>query len=259
MVGAVLAKRFTDTEKWKRTWFEGLPTLAKLVWFYVLDNCDHAGVWPMNFKLLSYQLGEPVTRSEFENWFGDKAKLFEGDKYFIPSFVEFQYGKLNPANNAHLSVIKILEKVNVKEVLMSPSRGALDQDQEMDKDQDQDKDQEKEGGVGETKTHAVTSGEAAACLDEWRTTLKHFEINRGVGIRDEVAIGKAISSFGHEWVKLALQGARKQTSGPRFDPKKFVSLSIYLHKDRIERLVNIGAGNETSADIDWTKVFGGAA
>ncbi len=105
-----MAKRFTDTDKWKRPWFRSLPLKAKLVWFYVLDNCDHCGVWPADFDLLSFQTGIKVTRQEFETWFMGKVTPFEADKFFLPSFVVFQQGELSPAKNAHRPIITFLEK-----------------------------------------------------------------------------------------------------------------------------------------------------
>lgn len=107
-------------------------------------------------------------------------------------------------------------------------------------------------------THASESklsDEVKEATQEWEATLRHFEISRAIGERDQITIARAVQAFGLDWVKLAFQGARKQSKGPRFDPKEFVSLSIYLHKDRIERLVNIGAGKESTDGIDWAKVF----
>lgn len=140
-----MAKRFTDTDKWKREWFSELDLRGKLVWFYILDQCDHRGVWFSNFKLLSLQVGFKVTKEMFELWFGAKVRLFEVDKYFIPSFVEFQYGKLNPGNNAHKSVIELIEKLGPQEPLKSPSGGAQDKDT----DKDKDKENVLRGGMGQ--------------------------------------------------------------------------------------------------------------
>jgi hypothetical protein len=105
-----MAKRFTDTDKWKRPWFRALSQKAKLVWFYILDNCDHCGVWPAAFDLLAFQSGVKVTREEFEEWFAGKVVRLDEDKYFIPSFVPFQQGELSPAKNAHKPIIAFLDK-----------------------------------------------------------------------------------------------------------------------------------------------------
>jgi hypothetical protein len=39
-----MAKRLTDSNKWNDSWFTNLPMDIKLVWIYLLDACDHAGV-----------------------------------------------------------------------------------------------------------------------------------------------------------------------------------------------------------------------
>ena len=140
-----MAKRFTDTEKWSKPWFRKLSPKWKLAWLYVCDNCDHAGVWPGDFDLMSFQTGETFSMSEFEKTFGLKIRRVEGGKYFIAPFVEFQYGELNPENNAHKGVLRVLSKLGATEPLISPTGGALD------KEQDKEKEKEKEGGVGETK------------------------------------------------------------------------------------------------------------
>lgn len=132
-----MAKRFTDTDKWKRAWFCKLDPKAKLVWFYLLDQCDHRGVWFENFELLSLQVGFSVKRAQFDLWFGEKIKFFDGDKYFLKSFVDFQYGDLKPTNNAHKAIIYLissLENLAPHEDLNSSSGGAQDKDKDKDKD-----------------------------------------------------------------------------------------------------------------------------
>lgn len=118
----------------------------------------------------------------------------------------------------------------------------------------------------ETDKTNVTDAPAAAlrradvqeCVSEWKQTLEHFKIDRKVGQGDELEIARAITRSGADWVKLALQGARKQKAGKSWDPAQFVSLKIYLDPKRIERLVNLGAA-ATEDGFDWSKVFGGAA
>ena len=52
-----MAKRFTDTEKWKDVWFEELSGEAKLMYFFFLDNCDCAGIWKGSFKQFKFFTG----------------------------------------------------------------------------------------------------------------------------------------------------------------------------------------------------------
>lgn len=130
-----MAKRFTDTDKWKRPWFCGLNQKAKLAWVYILDQCDYRGVWFANFKLASQQLGYRVNKEQFDDWFGDKILALDDDKYFIKSFVDFQYKSLNPNNNAHKGIINLINNLGagqplkdinepLSEGLKSPLQGA---------------------------------------------------------------------------------------------------------------------------------------
>jgi len=40
----MMAKRFTDTEKWNEDWFLEIINPHKLFWIYICDNCNHAGI-----------------------------------------------------------------------------------------------------------------------------------------------------------------------------------------------------------------------
>ena len=46
-----MAKRFTDTDKWKKKWFRELKPISKCFWSYLLDNCNHAGIWEVDISL----------------------------------------------------------------------------------------------------------------------------------------------------------------------------------------------------------------
>jgi hypothetical protein len=111
----------------------------KVVWIYLCDNCDHAGVWDINLKLLSFQVGEPVTISEIEKGLGDKVKVLSNDKLFIPSFVEFQYGELNPENRVHNSVLIRLKNLGAYKGLTRTLLGTKDKDKDKDKEKDKEK------------------------------------------------------------------------------------------------------------------------
>lgn len=105
-----MPKRFTDTEKWKKKFIKFLPPTYKLLWFYILDDCDHAGIWHPDFEVASIRIGGQVDEDEAEQYFKDQIQIFDdGEKWFIPAFIEFQYGELNPNNRAHNSVINKLK------------------------------------------------------------------------------------------------------------------------------------------------------
>ena len=136
-----MAKRFTDTNKWSKSWFMDLSTMDKLLWIYILDTCDHAGIWEANWKLVNFMTG--LTLSGLPESFNKQVTPLDGKRYFIRDFVEFQYGILNDNNNAHRSVLNVLQKYNIKtlppnEPLNSPSQGAQDKDKDKDKVKDKD-------------------------------------------------------------------------------------------------------------------------
>lgn len=262
-----MAKRFSDTDKWKKEWFRKLPIKLKAAWEYLRDNCDQAGIWDGDFGLMSFQLGEPIGADECLAGLGpSRIVALDDGKFLLPGFIPFQYGNLNPENKAHASILKKVDAVTVRRLSPDSPRTHCRQSQDPPKgtygdgngrgDGNGDGNGNGEGGARGKVAEAMAADEVEGCLEEWRSTLKHFDISRTVGERDHLAIARAVQSFGPEWVRQAFQGARKQTKGPRFDPRQFVSLSIYLHKDRIERLVNIGAGKESADGVDWSQVFG---
>ncbi len=136
-----MAKRFTDTEKWKKPFIRSLQAPYKLLWLYICDDCDHAGIWQVDMEVAMLRIGEKVTEEKALKILDKKVFSFdEGKKWFIPSFIEFQYPSgLNPANRTHHSIIQILLKNDLMEILKpltSPLQGAKDKDKDMDKGSD---------------------------------------------------------------------------------------------------------------------------
>lgn len=133
-----MAKRFTDTGKWKKPFIKKLPLQYKLLWFYLLDDCDHAGVWQVDLEIASLRIGYEFNTKDSLNIFGSKVVSFDnGEKWFIKDFIDFQYGELNEKNRAHNSVITILKKYNLLDLnkgLKSPLQGGKDKDKDKDKD-----------------------------------------------------------------------------------------------------------------------------
>lgn len=143
-----MAKRFTDTDKYKKHFIRGLPGAYKLLWDYLYLDCNHAGIWIVDFDIAQIYLGSdmPVDRDTALRLFNaDKLRVIDfddGKKWFIKPFIDFQYGTLNPNNRAHNSVISILEKENLYDGvkgLVSPLQGCKDKDKDMDMDMDKDK------------------------------------------------------------------------------------------------------------------------
>lgn len=135
-----MAKRFTDTGKWGKASFDRLSLVGKLAWIYLCDNCDHAGIWDVNWRLMSFHLNLPAADLErvIAEELSDKVDWLADTKIFIPGFIEFQYGELNPENRAHLSVLNRLRKEGANKGLTRSLQGRKDKDKDKDKDTDKD-------------------------------------------------------------------------------------------------------------------------
>lgn len=99
-------QRMTDTEKWSDRWFKKLADKEKLLWLFILDNCDYAGVWEVDKDLVELRLGKikwdevlerfcvpypnadpPVTRIIV-------LESDEGEEWLVSKFIGFQFKKL---------------------------------------------------------------------------------------------------------------------------------------------------------------------
>ena len=109
-----MAKRMTDTDKWKKRFIRELKPKHKLLWLYILDDCNHAGIWEIDLDVASKREGEAVGYKDLDV-FGNKIIMFDNnEKCFIPDFIDFQYGELNPNSNVHKSVILLLSRYNLE-------------------------------------------------------------------------------------------------------------------------------------------------
>lgn len=128
-----MSKRFTDSEKWKDDWFDGLSNCLKLFWIYLCDNCDHAGIWKYNKKLVEYHIGE-LDWEEIEKTFNGRIVKLENGKWFLPKFIKFQYPKgLSPKLDAHVSVIKILNDNNLSKYVSLMYQSQINDESKKDK------------------------------------------------------------------------------------------------------------------------------
>lgn len=104
-----MARRFTDSKKWRNEWFRTLGAQAKLTWVYLCDECDKAGVIQIDYGLASFQLGFKITEKVLSDWFGAKIYFFDGDRILIRQFFEFQYGTSKDTWSAKIEARKQLE------------------------------------------------------------------------------------------------------------------------------------------------------
>ena len=139
-----MAKRFTDSEKWQDAWFMDLPSKYKLFWLFLCDQCDHAGVWKVNFKVAAFYVGEHLEPSEVKRFLKERVEFISDEYWYLTKFIKFQYkvevSNLNPKNNTHLSAIKILHQFERFKPLTSPLLGANEGVKDKDKDNVKNKD-----------------------------------------------------------------------------------------------------------------------
>lgn len=147
-----MAKRFTDTDKWKKPFIRAMKAPYKLLWLYIIDECNHAGIWEVDFDVAEIKIGEKLNKeTALAQLFGKVYEFDNGAKWFIPDFIEFQYGTLNAENRVHKSVIDLLTKYSLLDIqkqenkpLVSPLEGAKDKDKDKDKDKAKEKDKDSE-------------------------------------------------------------------------------------------------------------------
>ena len=137
-----MAKRFVDTEKFTDPWFRRLSTKNKLLWDWMLCSCDHAGFISIDLEFVEMVLGEKFDDQTIESFFHDRVLKLGDFKFFIPKFIKFQYGKLNPESRVHISVIKKLSDHGIDytrlDTLSIPYPACSDRVKDKEKEKDKD-------------------------------------------------------------------------------------------------------------------------
>jgi len=128
-----MAKRLTDSGKWDDPWFLEISNEHRLAWLYILDKCNHAGIWKVNQRLADFCLNFKIDWDEFLAVGNGRIRKINPEKWFIPKFIEFQYGVLKDNNNMHRSVIDLLKKEGVFEGLASPCGEVKRKDKDKEK------------------------------------------------------------------------------------------------------------------------------
>lgn len=100
-----MARRFTETVIWKnKRWFRKLSPDYKLAWFYIKDQCNHAGIWEINCLDLVDDIGlekfdlvdfikccnrsfDKITGQPIEK---ERLRIIEDDNLWLTNFIQFQ-------------------------------------------------------------------------------------------------------------------------------------------------------------------------
>lgn len=140
-----MAKRFTDSDKWKDSWFADLSNDNKLIWIYLLDNCDHAGLWKINMKHLNFFCSTNINVEDLFFIFKGRITRIKNDSAFINKFCVFQYKKnfLQKKSPAVISVIEKLLDAEILEITKDGIRVTKGFEYSLDTLKDKDKNKEK--------------------------------------------------------------------------------------------------------------------
>lgn len=120
--------RFTDAEKWRDPWYQGLPLIFKALWQYLLDNCDNAGVWICNEREAEFHIGEQIDWKQALVVFEGRVSAFSNArKWHIVKFISFQYpGGLSPLSAPHRQVIRLCEMHGLPLPILKEKKAAAD-------------------------------------------------------------------------------------------------------------------------------------
>ncbi len=104
-----------------------MPIAYKLFWYYIISDCDHAGIYRVNLKSFCALNEVKITSTEALRLFNSgkqRIRIITDTVWLIEDFFSFQYGKtLNPNNRVHNSILEVYKK---HEVNLTSIRGLLD-------------------------------------------------------------------------------------------------------------------------------------
>jgi hypothetical protein len=102
-----MSKRFSETAKWRDPWFMDLPTDSKLLFLYLIDNCNNAGFWEENPRIACFEIG--IDERAYQGALKGLARGIKGASgwLWLRRFLRHTKNEaLNPQNNAHKQIIE---------------------------------------------------------------------------------------------------------------------------------------------------------
>ena len=156
-----MSKRLTDTDKWKDDWYVSLSNDSKVVWQWLIDNCNHAGICKRSIVLLNTMCKVNYTEEQMIKEM-DRRVIIIGNIWFIPKFIKFQYSTLFSSKPAVISVVKELFLYNLigiipesfgndYNIISKSFENHCKMIKDKDKDIVKDKDKDRKGVIGENQ------------------------------------------------------------------------------------------------------------
>lgn len=107
-----MAKRFTETDKWRDPWFRALKPLQKCLFLYTCDNCNQAGFIEIDMEAWAWNIG--CTRKDLEIAWGGLSRAYilsEGWAYIRTYLKHQKHLPLNPERvPAHKQIVSLLNE-----------------------------------------------------------------------------------------------------------------------------------------------------
>jgi hypothetical protein len=150
-----MAKRLTDTGKWKDDWYLSLSNDYKIIWQWLLDNCDHAGVCKRSLKLMNLMCSTDVSEEEMIQKMEGRVLVVD-NVWFIPKFLKFQYPTLQSQKPVIVSVVNELVKRNLEKLIPE----SFGNDYLIIKDKSKDKDKDKYSLTQKSSKHEKATNTA---------------------------------------------------------------------------------------------------
>ena len=179
-----MAKRFTDSRKWDDEWFISLNSHYQLLWMYILDKCNHIGIYKPALSLAGFCIHCDYNEDEVLKVFADRIVVLPCGKWFIPKFLSFQYGELSASGQLHGKIIKdlkdslpsVLFKSHVRVTAPCRQGGNTLKDKDKDKDKvtikkEVVKEKTKYGEVGLIPHVELSAEEYQRIVDMYGTTM----------------------------------------------------------------------------------------
>lgn len=102
-----MSKKMTDPDKWRDPWFRKLGPNEKLVFVFLIDQCNHGGFYEVDTEYMEFCIGidGDVILGAIQ---GLNSRCFMVDGWvWIKNYLRHQKNEiLNPDNNAHKHIIE---------------------------------------------------------------------------------------------------------------------------------------------------------
>lgn len=104
-------KRFTETTKWEDPWFRALPPNEKLLFLFLVENCNNAGFYELDTPAVAFKTG--LTVEQVEGALKGLTRGIQGASgwVWVRRFLKHQKNdELNLDNTAHRQIVRLLKE-----------------------------------------------------------------------------------------------------------------------------------------------------